>query len=117
MCEGDGNAGPSVLSSAGDVLEMSVVKGICGVCLTGVGCVWGEWIVFGFYQSWRNRGEWDMCFGCGGVGGSGDVAWAKVWIICVDGRSRYMYIVLGGYMRILAAPIVQSCCTLSISAS
>ena len=40
-----------------------------------------------------------------------------VWIICVDGRSRYLYIVLGGYLRIISAPSVQSCCTLSISAS
>ena len=40
-----------------------------------------------------------------------------VWIICVDGRSRYLYIVLGGYLRILGAPNVPSCCTLSIYAS
>ena len=39
-----------------------------------------------------------------------------VQIICVDGRSRYMFIVLGGYLRILGAPSVQSCYTLSISA-
>ena len=50
-CESDGNAsvgsgrgavvvsaymggtrGPGVLSSAGDVLDMSVVRGVCGVC-------------------------------------------------------------------------------------
>ena len=24
-----------------------------------------------------------------------------VWILCVDGRSRYLYIVLGGFLRIL----------------
>ena len=43
----------------------------------------------------------------------------RVWILCVDGSSRYMYtcIVLGGYLLILGAPSVQSCCTLSISAS
>ena len=31
----------------------------------------GERIRFRLYQSWRNRGKWDMClsFGCGGVGG------------------------------------------------
>ena len=40
-----------------------------------------------------------------------------VWIICVDVRSRYMYIVLGGYLRNLGAHIVQSTCTLSISVS
>ena len=41
----------------------------------------------------------------------------RVWILCVDGRSRYLYIVLGGYLCITGAPSVQSCCTLSISAS
>ena len=25
----------------------------------------------------------------------------RVWILCVDGRSRYLYIVLGRYLRIL----------------
>ena len=72
-----------------------------------------------------------LCFGCGGVGGE----WAGgldqgrsdgvvlclcellVRIICVDGKSRYLYIVFGGYLRILCAPSVQSCCTLWISAS
>ena len=38
-------------------------------------------------------------------------------IICIDVRSRYLYIVLGGYLSILGAPSGQSCCTLSISAS
>ena len=38
-------------------------------------------------------------------------------ILCVNGRSRYMYIVLGGYLHVLGAPSVQSCCTISISAS
>ena len=48
---------------------------------------------------------------------SGREGWCYVcvsceWIMYVDGRSRYLYIVLGGYMRILGAPIVQSCCTI-----
>ena len=47
--------------------------------------------------------------GLGGCGG--------VMSVCVDGRSRYLYIVLGGFLRILGAPSVHSCCTLSISAS
>ena len=33
--------------------------------------------------------------------------------VCVDGRSRYLYIVLGGYLRILGESRVQLCCTLS----
>ena len=41
----------------------------------------------------------------------------RVWILCVDGRSRYLCIVLDEYLRILGVPSVQSCCTLSISAS
>ena len=41
----------------------------------------------------------------------------RVWIYCVDCRSRYLCIVLGGYLRIIGAPIVKSCFTLSISAS
>ena len=72
-----------------------------------------------------------LCSGCGCVGSVGKewvVAWNKVWkggvvlclwelwvgILCVDGRSRYQYIVLGGYQHILG---VQSCSTLLISAS
>ena len=52
-----GTHGLGVLSSVGGVLEMSLVRGVCGV--------------------------WDMClcFGCGGVGGvgrSGCAAWARV---------------------------------------
>ena len=69
-CEGDGNAGvgcgggvvavsaymggtrdPGVWASVGDVLEMSVVRGVCGVCdicmclaLGGVGSLGGEWV-------------------------------------------------------------------------
>ena len=51
--------------------------------------------------------------------GSGRVEWS---FVCVSpdslGRCRYMYlyIVLGGYLRILGAPSVQCCCTLTISA-
>ena len=37
--------------------------------------------------------------------------------MCVNGRSRYLYIVLGGYLRILGEPSFQSCFTLSTSAS
>ena len=65
-----------------------------------------------------------LCLVCGSVGGVGGewvgarvwnggvVMYVRVWIICVDGRSRYLYIVLGGYMRILGASSVQSCCTI-----
>ena len=38
-----------------------------------------------------------------------------VMFVCYE--SRYLCIVLGGYLRILGAPSVQFCCILSISAS
>ena len=105
----------------------------------GVGGVVGEW-VRGLGLGFTNPGGTGgseicvLCFGCGGVSavrGIGWEVWARVWegvvvlslcllcvwIICVDGRSRYLYIVLGGYLRILGALSVKSCCTLSISAS
>ena len=72
-----GTRGSGVLSSAGDVLEMSVVRGVGGVCdmcmylaRGGVGGAGGERIGFGFTNP---GGKWDMClcFGCGGVGGGG----------------------------------------------
>ena len=124
-----GTRGSDILSSACDVLEMSVVRGVggvCGMCWArgGVGGVGGEWVtglVLGLTNSGGTWGKWGLCFGCSGVGGrlgpgSGRVLWCYVWILCVDGRSRYLYIVLGGYLHILGAPSVQ-CCTLSISAS
>ena len=101
-CEGDGNAGvgsgrgvvaasaymggicgSGVLSSACDMLEMSVVRGVCGVCdmcmclaRGGVGGVVGEWVTglsLGFTNSGETWGKWDMClcFGCGGIDGVG----------------------------------------------
>ena len=98
------------LSSTGDVLEMSVVRGVgvvCDMCM----CL-------GFTNPVGTGGVLDvcLCFGCGGVGG--EWAWTRVgsggvvlclcevgvWILCVDGRSRYLCIVLGGYLHILGAP-------------
>ena len=99
----------------------------------------GEWgderIGFGRYQScgnWVSVGRVSVfalqwCGWCRwGVGRGLDQVWRGgvvlclcelwVWIHCVDGRSRYLYIVLGGYLCILGAPSVQSCCTICISA-
>ena len=82
-CEGDGNAGVGsggvvvamsgymggtrglgVLSSAGDVVEMSVVRGVggvCDMCMCGSGRGWEVLGVmgerFGFYPSCGNRGK------------------------------------------------------------
>ena len=54
-----------------------------------------------------------LCFGYGGVGGEWDrelrqgsggvvlcLCEVRFWILCVDGRSRYLCIVLGGYLHI-----------------
>ena len=85
-----GTRGSGVLSSACDVLEISVVRGVggvCDMCVFGSGrdsrC-WGERIGFGLYQSRRNRGKvgyvsvfWLRWFWVGGLGqglrGWGDV--------------------------------------------
>ena len=88
-CEGDGNAvvesgrgvvavsaymggtrGSCVLASACDVLEISVVRGVCGVCdmcmclaRGGVGGVGDEWVTglgLGFTKSGGTWGKWDV---------------------------------------------------------
>ena len=61
------------------------------------------------------------CVG-GVVGGLGLGGWVGVMSLCVVSldslcRSRYLYSVLGRFLPILGAPSVQSCCTISISAS
>ena len=78
-----GTRGSGVLSSACDVLEMSVVRGVGGVCdmclaRGGVGGVWGEWVrglglCFTNPGGTASEGKWDMClcFGSGGVGAIG----------------------------------------------
>ena len=109
-----GTRGSGVLSSTGDVLVRGV-GGVCDMCMClargGVGGQGGEWmreLGLGFTNSRGTGGVLDMCFGCGGVGrglgqGSGVVLClceVGVWILCVDGRSRYLCIVLGGYLHI-----------------
>ena len=78
MC---GTCDSGVLSSTGDVLEMSVVRGVGGVCdmcmaRGGVGGEGGEWmreLGLGFTNPVGTGGVLDMglCYGCGGVGGVG----------------------------------------------
>ena len=77
-----GTRGLGVLSSSGDVLEMSVMRGVGGVCdmciclaQGAVGGVGGERI--GLYQSWRNRGS-GICV-C--------VFVALVWVVLGGGGS------------------------------
>ena len=113
-CEGDGNAGvgsgggmiavsacmsgtrgSGVLSSTGDVLEMSVVRGVGGVCdmcmclaRGGVGGEGGEWmgeLSLVFTNPVGTGVVLDMCFGCGCVGGQ--------WVGGLDqGRERWCYV-------------------------
>ena len=88
-----GTCGSGVLASAGNVLEISVVRGVGGVydmCMCkargGVGGVGGERVTglgLGFTNSGATWGKWDMClcFGCSGVDGVGEcgcAAWASV---------------------------------------
>ena len=80
-----GTCGSGVLSSTSDVLEMSVLRGVggvCGMCLawSGVGGVGMRGLGLSFPNPGGTRGNWDMClcFGCGGVGGRlgpGRVGW------------------------------------------
>ena len=74
-----GTRGSCVLSSTCDVLKMSVVRGVGGVCdmcmaRGGVGGEGGEWmreLGLGFTNHVGVGGVLDvcLCFGCGGVGG------------------------------------------------
>ena len=61
---------------------------VVAVCVVSVVIEWGFGAVSG-------PGSWP---------GSGSMGWClcevRVWILCVDGRSRYLCIVLGGYLRI-----------------
>ena len=117
-----GTRGSSIVSSAADVLWMSVVRGmrgvdgVCEMCMClARGGVGGEGVsglslgltnpvgtgrvldvsVFGL--RWCGWYRWGVDRGIGS--GSGGVVLClcelRVRILCVDGRSRYLYIVLG----------------------
>ena len=166
MCEDDGNAGVGngggvvlgsakhvgdtggsvTVSSAANVLGMSVVLGIrevggvCEMCMCLDREVWedkggGEWMrelglaitnPVGTGGVWTCVCVWVTVFGwcrwgvCRGLD-QGLEGWCYVCvsckILCIDSMSSYLYIVLGGYLRIFGALSVQSCCTLWISAS
>ena len=121
--------GTRIVSSAADVPWMRGVGRVCEMCMArgGVGREGDEWmrgLGLCFTNPVGTGGVWDVCLCCGGVGGEGlgpesggVVLCMRVRILCVAGRSRYLYIVLGGYLCIFGAPSVQSCYTLWISAS
>ena len=88
------------MPSTGNVLEMSVVRGIGGVCdmcmclarsgVDGEGGGWMRELGLGFTNPVGTEGVLDMClcFGCGGVGGG--------WVVGLDqGRERW-----GGVMSV-----------------
>ena len=102
-CEGDGNTGvgsgggvfavsaymggtrgSGVFSSAGNELEMSVVRGVGGVCdmcmCLAPGVVGGVGVIglgLGFTNPGGTGGKWGLCFGCSCVlsNGSGRLLW------------------------------------------
>ena len=100
-----GTHGSGVLASASDVLEMSVVRGVGGVCdmymcLVRGGRCWGEWVTrlgLGFTNSGVTWGKWDVSVfwlrWCwvrvgGRLGtGSGKVWWCYVCVCCESGFS------------------------------
>ena len=103
-----GTRGSGIVSSAAEVLWMSVVRGMRGVggvcemcmCLArgGVGGEGGEWmrgLGLGFTNPMGTGGVLDvcLCFGCGvggeSVGGldQGAVGWCYVCVSCESGLS------------------------------
>ena len=100
-----GTRGSGVLASAGDVLEMSVVRvvgGVCEICMSltrgGVGGVGGEWVTrlgLGFTSSGGTWGKWEVfwlrwCGWCWGrvverLGpGSERVGWCVMYVCVVS---------------------------------
>ena len=67
---------------------------------------WMRGLSLGFTNPVGTWGVLDvcLCFGCGGVGaewvGGLDQGLEGWCYVCVDGRARYLCIVLGGYLRI-----------------
>ena len=76
-----GTRGSGVLSSAGDVLEMSVVRGL-GLGFTNSGGTWGKC-------------DMCLCFGYGGVGGVGGE-----WVGCLTQG-------LGGWFGVMSVCVVS----------
>ena len=132
-----GTHGSGVLSSADDVLAMSVVRGVRGA---GRVCEMCVCLARGVVGGVRMRG---LCLNftnpvATGVCGTSVCVWIAVvlgeWVVglgqgmrgcgvcCESGFFVYMacpciYIVLSGYLHIFGLSSVQSCCNLSISAS
>ena len=83
-----GTRGSGVMSNTGDVLEMSVVRGVGGAVWVERGGEWMRELGLGFTNPVGTGGVLDVCFGCGGVGGE--------WVGGLDqGRERW-----GGVMSV-----------------
>ena len=133
--------GSGIMSSVYDVLEMSLVRGVrvvgrvCKICMClGWVEMLGEWVrglLFRLYQSCGNMGSVRCVslFGlrwCGMYWGGGVCVWQGGLVLCLfavrmDYACRWQ-VQISVYcdrrtLRILSAPSVQSCCTLSIHAS
>ena len=98
-----GTRGSGIVSSAADMLWMSVVHGmtgvggVCEMCMArgGVGVGGGEWMRgLGFTNHVGTGGVLDVCLCCGGVGGEwvwgldqNLVGWCYVCVSCESGFS------------------------------
>ena len=78
-CEGDSNAG---VGSGGGVVAVSAC--MCGTHGSGVLSITGDVLETRVGSCWVVLCLCEVC----------------VWILCVDGKSRYLCIVLGGYLHI-----------------
>ena len=121
-----GTRGSGVLSSTCDVLEMSLVRGVCEVCdmcmcLARGGRCGGEWntgLGLGFTNSAGTLGNKDMClcFGCGGVGDVG-----REWMggLGHGGLGGVMYCVCcgSGFSVLMAGPSICIVCRADSCAS
>ena len=67
-----GTCGSGIVSSADDVLEMSLVRALKGVCICLARGRVGERIALCFTNPVGTEALWEVCvFGCSGVGGVG----------------------------------------------
>ena len=98
VCMG-GTHGSGVLYSTGDVLEMSVVRGVCGVCgmclarvsVPGEGGEWMRGLGLGFINPVGTGGVLDVCLWFGGVGrGLGPGSGGVLLCLCESGFSVLM---------------------------
>ena len=99
-----GTHGSGIVYREVDMLWMSVVRGVGGVCEMCMCLAWGsvgeeggEWmrgLGLGFTNPVGTGEVLDVClyFGCGGVGGQWVGGWTRVWrggVVCVSCESGF----------------------------